>query len=278
MAHVGQELRFGSVCRHQLAGSFGDPVLQRDVQVLKPPLGLQLGGVPGGNRFGHVVEGHAQPADFRQVLFDPAAGRVVAVTPFASDLQQILDRLLDEDLAARPGGIHRQQKSNDNQYDPAAGDLVDRRERGGLRFAGAEEEIARRQRRGQIAEDPLHPINALGFFPAGLVTIHDLGVTSAHVLAHQRGGVRQTGDDVAFPIGDQDRLGGRQAAFLQMVRQPVQIQPGEHHAGQCPVGIAVPQPEMNLLVAAGRINPVVANREVRLRYRPLEERHIDNGR
>ena len=85
-------------------------------------------------------------------------------------------------------------------------DILDRGERGRLRFTRAQKEIPRFQRRRHVAENTFHTVDALGFLPTGGIAVENLRMPFPHVLPDQLLGVRQAGNNIALAIGDQNRL------------------------------------------------------------------------
>ena len=171
-------------------------------------------------------------ADLGALVADRDALAVIAGAPLPGRAEQVADRPRDEDAAAVPGKHRRESDAEPDQRDAAAGRAVDRRDRLRLGLAGAEEQIIRRQLCRHIAEDPLDAVNSLCLLPAGGIAVHDFGMPLAHVLADEGIAVRQPRDDVAEPVGDQDRCGRRKAALLQVLGKPFEIEAGEDDTGQ----------------------------------------------
>ncbi len=92
-----------------------------------------------------------------------------------------------------------------------------------------------------------------------------------HVLADEAFRMRQPCNDVALAIGDQDRGGRRQAALVEVVGQPRQVEAGEYDTGNSAVVILEALGKMDHPLAIGRIDPVIPDGEPRLGHRTLEE-------
>ena len=261
VAHLGEELRLGAVGFLQFEGSPPDPRFERRVQVTQLLFGALLRRVPRRQRIGHLVEGHPEAADLRSAVVDLDAGVIVAFAPFGGALQQIGDRPLDKAPAADPGQVHRGQQAEQDEQDAALGGGLDRLHRLDLRLPGAEEEVSRRQCDRHITEDAGQAIDAGGLLPAGGIAVHDVFMRFAHVLADQRLAVRQPGDDVAQPVGNQDRLLRCESALFQMLGQPFQIEAGEDDAGYLAVRIIEPLGKMDHFLLRRRIDEVISDRK-----------------
>ncbi len=106
-----------------------------------------------------------------------------------------------------------------------------------------------------------------------VIAVHDDFMALAHVLADELLGMRQTGNDIALAVGDQDRGRRRQEAALASFRcsdSQVEIEPGKDDTSDLAVRVAIAQREMDHLLASRRILPVIADGEPVGRQRPLE--------
>ena len=72
--------------------------------------------------------------------------------------------------------------------------------------------------------------------------------------------MRQSRDDVSQTVGDQDRLRWRQSTFLEVLGQPVQIEPGKDDTGNLTLFVAESVSKMDHFHLADRIDEVIADR------------------
>ena len=83
--------------------------------------------------------------------------------------------------------------------------------------------------------------------------------------------MRQSRNDVALAIGDQDRGGRRQAALCEVVGKPRQVEAGEYDTGGAALVVLEALGKMDHPLAIGRIDPIISDGEPGLGHSTLEE-------
>src|SRR5271155_784599 len=95
-----------------------------------------------------------------------------------------------------------------------------------------------------------------------------------HVFPDEVVGTGQPRDDVALAIGYQDRGRRRQSTFFEVIRQPSQVEAGEHDPRDVAITPVEPLREMYHLLAADGVDPVISYGKPGLGHSPSEERLI----
>src|SRR6516162_2696948 len=98
----------------------------------------------------------------------------------------------------------------------------------------------------------------------------------SHVLADELFGMRQPRYDVALAIGNQFRRCCGRSVFLEMLREPSQVEAGKYDAGEVAVTVVELLPEMNHFLPGSRIDPVASGGKPIVSHRPGEKRLICN--
>ena len=178
-----------------------------------------------------AVDRCAERLDLALARIHAGAHGVVALAPGLEGALQPPHRALDEHAPDRVGRGERDEEAGEREGEALAGRLVERREGGLDRHARADEDLLRRRGR-QIAHDAPRAVRSRHLERARLLGPQEPPVLLRHLLAGEaalRGLVEQ---DAAVAVGDHDVGAVDEAALLQPLAQPAEVEPGDHGAAE----------------------------------------------
>ena len=176
---------------------------------------------------------------------------MIAAAPRPDRQDQALDRALDEDASDREGSGERDEEPDDDDEEAAARRLVERREGGLARQARADIEPAGRRHR-QVAEDAPRAEVVDELEGRGLVGVDQPLVLVGDALAERVRARRLAQDDGAVAVRDRDLGALDDAALLQALAQPADVEMGDDGAAELALRRERDRHRQRRLVGAGK--------------------------
>ena len=176
---------------------------------------------------------------------------MIAAAPRPDRQDQALDRALDEDASDREGSGEGDEEPDDDDEEAAARRLVERCEGGLARQARADIESAGRRHR-QVAEDAPRAEVVDELEGRGLVGVDQPLVLVGDALAERVRARRLAQDDGAVAVRDRDLGALDDAALLQALAQPADVEMGDDGAAELALRRERDRDRQRRLVGAGK--------------------------